>query len=165
MSAPMTMRYPSALVFGAAALFATGGAAAAAAPTPIYECTDARGAREYTLVCPAGTVSRREVLRAEDVPSAVPETKSPALQDAEFRKRLQERQDAESKAAADSAKAEEAERNCTQARAQLKALLEGQRIQRIEPETGARINISDEERAAEAVRQQSLVDQWCKKQD
>jgi hypothetical protein len=154
------MRYSAALGFVAAALIAAGGAAAAS--TPIYECTDARGAREYTQACPAGTVSQRQVLRAEDVPSGVPETKSPALQDAEFRKRQQERQDAEAKAAADSAQAEVAERNCTQARAQLKALLEGQRMQRIEPETGARINISDEERAVDAARQQSLVDQWCK---
>jgi hypothetical protein len=158
---PNPLRYPSALVFAASALFAAGGAAAAA--TPIYECTDARGAREYTQVCPAGTVSRREVLHPEDVPAGVPETKSPALQDAEFRKRQQERQDADAKAAADRAKAEEADRNCTQARAQLKALVEGQRMQRIEPETGARINLGDDERAADAEQQKKLVEQWCKK--
>ena len=132
----------------------------AAAQAQIYECVNARGAREFAQVCPAGTVRQRQLTRS-DVPPPPPDTKSAAQQDAEFRKRLQERQDAEAKAAENRSKTEEAERNCTQARTQLKALLEGQRMQRIDPDTGERINLGDEERAADAARQQKLVEQWC----
>jgi hypothetical protein len=133
------------------------------ASAQIYECIDARGAREFAQVCSPGTVRQRQVSRDDDAtPAAAPETKSTAQQEIEFKKRLQERQDAEAKAAADRAKAEEAERNCAQARVQLKALLEGQRMQRLDPVTGDRVNLGDEERAADAARQQKLVEQWCK---
>jgi len=134
-----------------------------AAQAQVFECIDARGAREFAQICPAGTVRQRQVSRDDDAaPAAAPETKSTAQQEAEFKKRLQDRQDAEAKAAADRAKAEDAERNCGQARAQLKALLEGQRMQRLDPVTGERINLGDEERAVDAARQQKLVEQWCK---
>jgi hypothetical protein len=132
------------------------------ASAQIYECTDARGARQFAQICPAGTARQREVVRGDEIPAAAPESKSSAQQDAEFRKRLQERQDAEAKAAEIRGKAEEAARNCSMARIQLRALLEGQRMQRLDPDTGERINLGDEERAADAERQQKLVEQWCK---
>jgi hypothetical protein len=162
----MALQNLVALALAAWALSAAGGAVAAAAPTPtqIYECIDARGAREYAQICSAGTVTQRVVQGTEQIPAA-PETKSPALLEAEFKKRQQERQDAEAKAADDLAKAETAERNCTQARAQYKALVEGQRMQRVDPATGALIFLSDEERAADAERQRQLAEQWCKKPD
>jgi hypothetical protein len=47
------------------------------------------------------------------------------------------------------------------ARGQLKALLEGQRMQRTDPDSGARINLGDDERAADAERQKTLIAQWC----
>ena len=158
MSVLKPLRISGALVYAAAALLP------AVAAAQIYECTDARGARGYAQVCPAGTVSQRQMQRPDEPPAgAAAEEKSAAQQDAEFRKRQQERQDAEAKALADRAKADEAERNCTQARAQLKALVEGVRMQRIDPATGAAINLGDDERAADAARQQVLVDQWCSK--
>jgi hypothetical protein len=136
----------------------------AAAAAQIYECIDARGAREFAQVCSPGTVRQRQISRDDDPPPPPPaaESRSTAQQEIEFKKRLQERQDAEAKAAADRARAEEAERNCAQARVQLKALLEGQRMQRLDPVTGDRVNLGDEERAADAARQQKLVEQWCK---
>jgi hypothetical protein len=148
---------PSGLLSFAAALLVCAGASA-----QIYECTDARGAREFAQTCPAGTVKQRQLQRADEPPAAAPDAKSPAIVEMEFKKRMQERQDAAVKAAEDSAKSEEAERNCTQARIQLKSLLEGQRMQRIDPATGDRINLGDDERAADAERQQKLVEQWCK---
>ncbi len=152
----MRRRHLSALLLAAPALLFSATVAA-----QIYECTDARGARQFTHFCPPGTVSQRLVGRGEEPPVA-PESKSAAQQDVEFRKRMQERADAEAKAAENRGKTEEAERNCTQAQAQYKALVEGQRMQRIDPETGERIFLSDEERAADAARQQKLVEQWCK---
>lgn len=132
-----------------------------AAQAQIYECIDARGAREFAQVCPAGTVRQREVVRAEE-PSPAGNTKSTAQQDAEFRKRQLERQESAAKVAEDSAKKDEAERNCTQARATLKGLVEGQRMLRVDPDTGERIFLGDEDRAAEAERQRAVVEQWCK---
>ena len=44
----------------------------------------------------------------------------------------------------------------------MKALLEGQRMSRIDPDTGERINLGDTERAADAERQRALVEKWCK---
>ena len=133
-----------------------------AAQAQIYECIDARGAREFAQICPVGTVRQREVVRADEPPAPATDTKSTMQQDAEFRKRLQERQDSAAKAAEESAKKDEAARNCMQARAQLKALVEGQRMQRINPDTGERIFLGDDERAADSERQRALIEQWCK---
>ena len=134
----------------------------AAATAQVFECTDARGAREYANVCPSGTVKQRALTRADDAPPPPSESKSTAQQDAEFRKRQQERQEAEAKATEERGKSDEAERNCSNARLQLRGLQEGQRMQRIDPDTGERINLGDEDRAVEAERQQQLVAQWCK---
>ena len=134
-----------------------------AAPAQIFECINARGAREFAQVCPAGTVRQRQLSRSDEPATpAAGDGKSAAQLDVEFRKRQQERLEAEAKAAESRGKVEEAERNCTQARTQLKGLLEGQRIQRVDPDTGERSFLGDEERAAEAERQRQLVAQWCK---
>lgn len=132
----------------------------------VFECVNARGAREFAQVCPPGTVRQRQIGRSDEAPASAPvpaaEPKSPALQEIEFRKRAQERQDAEAKAAEERSKKEDAERNCNQARSQLRALQDGQRMQRVDPDTGERVVLGDEDRAADAARQQALVEQWCK---
>lgn len=126
----------------------------------IYECTDASGAREYAQVCAASTVRQRQ-LRADDPPAGATDTKTVPQLDAEFRKRQGERREADEKAIDERNKREEAQRNCMAARGQLKALLEGQRMQRTDPDSGARINLGDDERAADAERQKTLIAQWC----
>ena len=68
----------------------------------------------------------------------------------------------EAKAAEERGKKEDAERNCSQARSQLRALQDGQRMQRTDPDTGERTVLGDDDRAADIARQQSLVEQWCK---
>jgi len=130
----------------------------------IFECVNARGAREFAQVCPPGTVRQRQVGRGDEAPAPAPaaEPKSPALQEIEFRKRAQERQEAEARAAGERSKKEDAERNCNQARSQLRALQDGQRLQRVDPDTGERVVLGDDDRAADAARQQALVEQWCK---
>ena len=150
----------SGLLFAAAALLST------APHAQVFECVDARGAREFAQVCPPGTVRQRQLGRADEASATAPapaaEPKSPALQEIEFRKRLQERQDAEAKAAEECGKKEDAERNCNQARSQLRALQDGQRMQRTDPDTGERTVLGDDDRAADIARQQSLIEQWCK---
>ena len=69
---------------------------------------------------------------------------------------------APAKAAEERGKKEDAERNCNQARSQLRALQDGQRMQRTDPDTGERTVLGDDDRAADIARQQSLIEQWCK---
>ena len=137
------------------------------ASAQVYECVNAKGAREYAHFCPPGTVQQRQILKesesgAEPRGAGGAAPKSIGEQEVEFRKRLLERQEAEAKAEQEKTQAEEAERNCSDARGQLKALEDGQRMTRIDPATGERVNYGDEERAADAERQRKAVSQWCK---
>lgn len=140
---------------------------ATVASAQIYECTNAKGGKEYAQHCPPGTVQQRQIVGGGDTSapaaggSAPP--KSLDQQDVEFRKRLLERQEAEAKSAEEKTKMESAERSCIGARSMLKALQDGQRMSRLDPDTGERIQYGDEERAAETERQLKLVEQWCKK--
>lgn len=138
------------------------------ASAQVFECTSAAGVKQYAQFCPPGTVQQRQVTKGAEstsgagavIPGAGP--KSIELQDAEYRQRMLERKDAETKAGQEQARAEEAERNCEEARAGLQAAQDGQRLQRFDPETGERIPYSDDDRAAMIERQTKAVAQWCK---
>jgi len=140
------------------------------AAAQIFECVNAKGETEYAYYCAPGTVQQRQIGKSgessgDSAPDAgsPPPQKSLQEQNVEFLKRQLERQEAEAKAAKDKAGAEEAERNCNEMRGQLKALEEGQRVNRVDPDTGERIFIGDEERAAQIVNARKSVEQWCKK--
>lgn len=138
---------------------------AASTSAQIFECTDAHGAKLYAEQCPPGTVSERQVVkRGEMTPQSggAPAPKSLELQNAEFRKRQMEREEAEAKQAKEETKAADARKNCDEARAQLKALEVGQRIARIDPETGERAVLEDDQRPAEIERARKLVEEWCR---
>lgn len=136
----------------------------------VYECTDARGVKQYAGFCPPGTVQQRQVGKAGESsaadgakpPGAGVAPKSIEAQEMEFKKRLLERQEAETKAEQDKAQAEESERNCRESRAQLQAVQDGQRMSRFDPVTGERVQFGDEELADEAERQRKAIAQWCK---
>jgi hypothetical protein len=150
------------LLIGCAAMLVAGAAAG-----QILECVDAKGNKEYAQTCPPGTVKETKLMKSGTGTSSpgagAPATKPLAVRDAEFRKRNMERQEAEAKAEKASAESKDAERNCVNARARLKALQEGQRIARYDPNTGARSYLSDEELPAEIARAQKSVDSWCNK--
>jgi Domain of unknown function (DUF4124) len=141
---------------------------APAASAQVFECTNARGVKEFAQFCPPGTVQQRPIGKSSEsgaeaatpVPAAAP--KSIESQEVEFRKRMLERQEGETKAAQEKTKAEEAERNCLNARTQLQAIEDGQRLTRFDPVTGERIFYGDEERAGEAERQRKVIAEWCK---
>lgn len=140
---------------------------AATSTAQVFECTNDKGVKEFAQFCPPGTVQQRQIGREADSGggSARPagaEPKSLQVQEVEFRKRLLERQEAEAKAAQEKAQAEEYERNCVEARAQLKLVQDGQRMLRFDPATGERVQFGDAERADEADRQRKAVEQWCK---
>ena len=140
---------------------------ASSAGAQIYECTSAAGVKEYAQFCPAGTVQRRQITKAGDSGNdggAAPGStqKSIAVQDAEYRQRLLERQEAEKQAATEQGRAEEFDRNCIEARTQLKAVQDGQRLQRFDPATGERLVYTEEDRVEVAESQRKAIAQWCK---
>jgi hypothetical protein len=83
----------------------------------IFECVDAKGNKEYTQACPPGTVKENKLMKggggaSTPSASAVP-AKSLVDQEAQYKKRTMERQEAEAKSTKEKAEAKEAERNCT----------------------------------------------------
>jgi hypothetical protein len=142
-------------------------AAANAASAQVFECVDAKGAKEYAHFCRPGTVQQRQILKDSESGAGASRDaggapKSLEVQDVEYRKRLLERQEAETKSTQDKQQAEEAESQCAAARDQIRALQDGQRMSRIDPDTGERVNFGDEERAAEIERQRQAMSAWCK---
>jgi hypothetical protein len=143
------------------------GLCAQSASGQIVECIDAKGAKTMAQFCPPGTV--KEVKRASGgttsgpASAPAPAGKSLAEQDAAFRKRTLERQEAETKSEKEKAESKSAERNCSDARAQLKQLQDGMRVSKLDPATGERNFLEDKDRPAEIANAQKAVDGWCKK--
>jgi hypothetical protein len=138
---------------------------ACSASAQIVECIDAKGAKTLAQFCPPGTVkeNKRSNGGAGGVAPAATPGKSLAEQDAAFKKRTTERQEAEAKGEKEKADAKTTERNCNDARAQLKQLQDGQRVAKIDPNTGERSFLEDKDRPGEIVTAQKAVDGWCKK--
>ncbi|MDB5810008.1 MAG: hypothetical protein JWN94_2130 [Betaproteobacteria bacterium] len=135
----------------------------------VVECFDAKGNKSIAQFCPPGTVRENKVMKGGAGPgpatagkSATGE-KSLAERDADFKKRTLDRQEAEKKGAKEEAEAKETERNCLDARAQLRGLQDGQRISRTDPKTGERVVLEDKDRPGEIAGAQKSVDQWCNK--
>jgi hypothetical protein len=124
--------------------------AASAAPAgPVYDTgvADAPAKAAPAANAPAGAK-----------PSNAP--KSLAEQDADFRKRRDERAKAEQKEAEDLAKAQQKEAACSQARGYLDMVQSGVRMMRPNPD-GTRGYLDDDARAAEVQKAQAQVAQNC----
>lgn len=149
------------LLIGCAAILAAGAAAG-----QVLECVDAKGKKEYAQTCPPGTVKETKLMKssagAASGGASGTAAKSQAEREAGFRKRAMERQEADAKAEKEKAEAKIAERNCTDARAQLRQLQDGQRIARIDPNTGERSYLTDAERLAEIANARKAAASWCK---
>ena len=149
------------LFIGCAAVLAAG-----AATGQVLECVDAKGKKEYAQTCPPGTVKETKLMKssagAASAGASGTAAKSLAEREAGFRKRARKRQEADAKAEKEKAEAKIAERNCTDARAQLKQLQDGQRIARIDPNSGERSYLTDAERPAEIANARKAIASWCK---
>src|SRR5450759_4843726 len=145
------------LLIGCAAILAAGAAAG-----QVLECVDAKGKKEYAQTCPPGTVKETKLMKSSPGGPSGAAAKSLAEREAGFRKRSMERQEADAKAEKEKAESKIAERNCTDARAQLRQLQDGLRIARIDPNTGERSYLTDEERPAEIANARKAVASWCK---
>jgi hypothetical protein len=130
----------------------------------VLECTNAAGAKQYAQICPADTVQQREVVKAGDTGAnpASPAPKSIEVQDAEYKLRLKERQEKEAQAEQDKTRADEAERNCAEARKELEIVQDGPRMQRFDPATGERIYYTEDDRTQAIERQRKAISNWCK---
>ena len=81
--------------------------------------------------------------------------------EAEFRKRLTARQDAEAKQAKEREEEQMRARNCDQAKTHLAALESGNRVARYLP-SGERVALDDAEREQAKVEAQKAIQTWCK---
>jgi hypothetical protein len=91
-------------------------------------------------------------------PTAAPKTW--AERDMEFRKRQQERADAEKKAAEETARSAQRAQECERSRGYLRALEDGMRIQRTDAQ-GNREFLDDEGRNREVARMRELIAKNC----
>ncbi|GHT95318.1 hypothetical protein AGMMS49545_18080 [Betaproteobacteria bacterium] len=85
---------------------------------------------------------------------------SVADQELEFKKRQQERQEAEKKAALDKAEAAKKTEGCDRAQRNLKTLESGERVT-IPNEKGGHEYINDQQRQQETTRARQNVKDWC----
>lgn len=139
----------------------------AAAQAQIMKCTGPGGRVEFSAVCPPGTKAESTGIRSTPgtpAAAAAPDgaQKSLTEQDAAFRKRLLEQQEAAKKAESQAAAAKDRKQNCETAQAYLRGLQSGARIGKTDPQTGERVFLEDSERSAETARAQRAVDTNCK---
>ena len=139
---------------------------AAAHAQQMLKCTGKDGKVEYASQCPPGT--KQEVTGIKSMPSPTPSAssaapqKSLAEQDAEFRKRVGEKQEAQAKEEKKTAQDAQRLRACQDAGAYLKNLQAGNRIVKTDPKTGERVFLESTEYATEIAAAQRSVDANCK---
>lgn len=136
-----------------------------AAHGQLMKCVSQDGKIEYASQCPPGTKQEATRIRSTPPaasPSATATQKSLAEQEAEFRKRRAEKDEAEAKDAKKMAETAQRSRACDDARAYLKSLREGQRVVRVDPKTGERSYLEDAQYATEIAAAQRSVDTNCK---
>ena len=99
------------------------------------------------------------------MPKAAPDSKggekSLAEKDLESRKRRIQAEETAAKQAKDQEEAKSRKANCEQARNQLQALQEGQRVSKFN-EKGERVFLEDSDRALAIEEAKKSADSWCK---
>src|SRR5690242_21188550 len=116
----------------------------------MLKCVGSDGKVEYAAQCPTGTKQVDTGIRnAPAAPSAkggAAQPKSLAEREAEFKKRQLEGAEAREKAEKKASESAQNQEACQQAKGNLQALQDGQRITKIDPKTGERMFIDDAER-------------------
>lgn len=119
--------------------------------------------RPGAMPIPAGDATTAENpggTSAPGAPKAASAPKSLAEQDADFRKRREERLKAEQKQADDETKAAQKMETCNQARSYLEMIQSGMRLMRPNPD-GTRGFMDDDQRSAEVQKAQDTVAKSC----
>jgi hypothetical protein len=147
---------------------------AGSAQAQVFKCVDANGKTVYSQSpCPKGSKSStlsKTPPPASSAPAdkkgdakaaAKPGATTAAEKDMEFRKRQQEKEEADKKAAQDAAQTKQAQENCARAKEQVAQYDIGGRMSRINAQ-GERVYLGDDEIAAERAKAQASVAQNCK---
>ncbi|MHB1619806.1 MAG: DUF4124 domain-containing protein [Sulfuricella sp.] len=134
----------------------------------VIKWVDAKGKVHYSDQPPPSTAKSQKNLDFQTGPAspiATPDSKggekSLAEKDLEFRKRRAEAEKAAAKQAEEKKDAKRKQENCAQARNQLQALQEGQRIVQYN-EKGERVFLEDSARPQAIEEAKRAADSWCK---
>jgi len=133
----------------------------AAAAGQVLKCVAKDGKVEFASVCPPGTSAQKTGIRNAPASPAGEAHKSIAEREADFRKRLADKQEAEQKTAAARADAETKRDACARSRTYLKSLEGGIRIRTVDPKTGEQVFLDDRQRASEAEKAREAVSRNC----
>ncbi|MBZ0094797.1 MAG: DUF4124 domain-containing protein [Sulfuricella sp.] len=143
-------------------------ALATIAQAGVTRWVDAEGKVHYSDQPPPPTAKSQKTLdlkASPALPIAAPDSKggekSLAEKDLESRKRRVQAEETAAKQARDQEEAKSRKANCEQARNQLQALQEGQRIAKFD-EKGERVFLEDSDRAQAIEAAKKTVDSWCK---
>lgn len=143
-------------------------ALATVAQAGVTRWVDAEGKVHYSDQPPPPTAKSQKTLdlkASPALPIAAPDSKggekSLAEKDLESRKRRVQAEETATKQARDQEEAKSKKANCEQARNQLQALQEGQRIAKFN-EKGERVFLEDSDRAQAIEAAKKTVDSWCK---
>jgi hypothetical protein len=126
----------------------------------VNKCVQANGQTLYSMdPCPAGAAA--STVKIDPAPSAPPaDARAASKLNEEFEKRRLARQEADGKAAKETAEKQQAQQNCVQARGTL-AELEIGRVARLDA-SGQRRFLDEVEITAEKSKARALIAQWCK---
>src|SRR3954463_7787687 len=128
----------------------------------IFECIDAGGKLEFAQKCAPGTVKQREVAKkgAGNLDSAAPPQTSYQQEEQAFRRRQMDREAQDARATAETANAE---KRCQNARVRLASVETARRIYSgIDPKTGERRYLDDDERSATIQKARDAVAANCR---
>jgi Domain of unknown function (DUF4124) len=128
-----------------------------------YKWRDAAGNVQYSdTPPPPGAKDVQQLRRSGSAAAPAAAAKSLAEQDADFRKRAVEKQEAETKQAKTVDDERTRARNCEQAKVQLAALESGARMVQMNA-VGERVPLDDAERDRAKQDAQRAVESWCSK--
>jgi hypothetical protein len=143
-------------------------AIATAAQAGVTKWVDADGKVHYSDQPPPSTAKSQKKLDLKSnpaLPQAAPDNKggekSLAEKDLESRKRRVQAEETAAKQAKDQEAEKSRNANCAQARHQLQALQEGQRMSKFD-EKGERVFLEDSDRVHAIEETKKSVDSWCK---
>lgn len=128
-----------------------------------YKWRDASGRIQYSDTPPPPGARDVQQLKAVPTPPSAGAASTPSYadQDAAFRKRLAEKQEADAKRAKEAEDESIRARNCEQARGQLAGIDSGQRMVRLTAQ-GERIALDDAARAQARADAVKAIETWCK---
>ena len=140
--------------------------------TEVYKWKDAQGRTVISDTPQPGAGKKAETIPSGSSPYGLPDATSTekanaappsvADQELEFKKRQQERQEAEKKAAQEKAEAAKKADGCERAQRNLKTLESGERVT-LPNAKGEQEYINDQQRQQEIARARENVKEWCDK--